>query len=663
MNRRLLLLLAIVAFAAPGLILRAQQQPAQPPQGPPGILRGIVVREGTSEPIRDVRITAGRGINLANTAPLIESALAAGLPAASIESLLNSLSVQAAGGAGVAGGAQQTFSAVTDSEGRFIIEGIPPGQHTVTAQREGFFGPVPNGVNAAIAPAGARGTATITSQQTTEITLTMIPGAAVSGRVLGPNGMPVTNIAVEVLRPVYTNGVRTMQILNQKPSDDRGEYRLFQLPPGEYYLAATPRQIAGVRGAAANSPAQPIEVRTYYPNAIDARNALPIKLKPGDDLNGMNLQLQTLLGAKVSGRVVSLLPANAPVPQTAAALVNRGNNASITLLPRDRNAFVDPRLSLGISASLVSPNDGAFEIPNVPAGAYDVYASVPVAYGWGPAQPPGLATAPVAYGRASIDVRGSDVSGVTISVHQGVDVKGQIFVDGKPALAPVRMGLLPADSSSGIPVFNQVGRGTIAIQQDGSFLIPLVPEATYRPQPTILAGAAITQLMTQLNRGGRGAIAATATPPPTPPPLPANAYVADVRQGGTSVYDDGLSIGTSLVGPLEVQINTNGGALQGTVVGAGQQPHTQGAVVVLMPPVNRRQNPLLYRTASPDAQGTFTINAVLPGPYKLFAWESVPVSAYLNADFMKTYEDRGVSIIVPAGATIAQAVTLIPAEK
>jgi hypothetical protein len=75
--------------------------------------------------------------------------------------------------------------------------------------------------------------------------------------------------------------------------------------------------------------------------------------------------------------------------------------------------------------------------------------------------------------------------------------------------------------------------------------------------------------------------------------------------------------------------------------------------------VNRRQNFALMRTATTNAQGKFTMSALPPGPYRLFAWESIPAGAYQNAEFMKAYEDRGVSVIVQAGATMAQTVTSI----
>ena len=73
MNRKYLLQLAIFALVSPLLIARAQQ-------GPAGILHGVVVREGTSEPIRDAQISAG-----------------------------------------------PQFKASTDRDGRFTIEGLPAG--------------------------------------------------------------------------------------------------------------------------------------------------------------------------------------------------------------------------------------------------------------------------------------------------------------------------------------------------------------------------------------------------------------------------------------------------------------------------------------------------------------------------------------------------------
>jgi hypothetical protein len=57
------------------------------------------------------------------------------------------------------------------------------------------------------------------------------------------------------------------------------------------------------------------------------------------------------------------------------------------------------------------------------------------------------------------------------------------------------------------------------------------------------------------------------------------------------------------------------------------------------------------------------MRAIPPGPYKLFAWQSIPAGAYQNSDFMKPYEDRGVSVNVQAGATMSQTLAVIASER
>lgn len=85
-------------------------------------------------------------------------------------------------------------------------------------------------------------------------------------------------------------------------------------------------------------------------------------------------------------------------------------------------------------------------------------------------------------------------------------------------------------------------------------------------------------------------------------------------------------------------------------------------MVVLIPPEERRQNLALYRTASTNAQGAFMMTGVHPGAYKLFAWESIPTGADHNADFVKSQEEKGTAVVVPAGAAVSQAITLIPTQ-
>ncbi|HEY2572958.1 MAG TPA: hypothetical protein VGH65_02775, partial [Verrucomicrobiaceae bacterium] len=157
--------------------------------------------------------------------------------------------------------------------------------------------------------------------------------------------------------------------------------------------------------------------------------------------------------------------------------------------------------------------------------------------------------------------------------------------------------------------------------------------------------------------GARGQ--AAAAPPPVTTPLPPSAYLADIRQDGVSVYDNDLVIGSQAAGPLDVIVKTDGGTIDGSVFGTDRKPVASGIVVVLIPPESRRQNPALYKSVRTDAQGHFVMNAVPPGAYSLFSWETVKPGAYQNADFLRQYEGRGTPVTITAGSKGSAEVTLI----
>ena len=73
----------------------------------------------------------------------------------------------------------------------------------------------------------------------------MVPGALISGRVRDAAGRPQSNVNVQVFTISYQTNQPILQPVAAKTTDDRGEYRLFWLKPGEYFVAATPRQGAG----------------------------------------------------------------------------------------------------------------------------------------------------------------------------------------------------------------------------------------------------------------------------------------------------------------------------------------------------------------------------------------------------------------------------------
>ena len=82
---------------------------------------------------------------------------------------------------------------------------------------------------------------------------------------------------------------------------------------------------------------------------------------------------------------------------------------------------------------------------------------------------------------------------------------------------------------------------------------------------------------------------------------------------------------------------------------------------MLVPPASRRKNSLLYKTAVANEDGRFTMTGIAPGPYKIFAWESIPATAWLNADYISKYEELGRSLTVPG--SLEAPLNLIPRDR
>jgi hypothetical protein len=268
-----------------------------------------------------------------------------------------------------------------------------------------------------------------------------------------------------------------------------------------------------------------------------------------------------------------------------------------------------------------------------------------------------------AIGRTTVDVRGSNVDNVNVTVIPGVDVKGRVTVDGKPSSPNLLMSIALEDfSTTGNAdrelgsILTQTFRTPPRIEADGTFVFRGVPPGRYR----LFAGIGSSHSVQADEDAREQAKSGAVVLPPVPTiTLPANAYVADIRQDGVSVYGKRLIVGEQSVSPLEVTVKTDGGSVEGTVVDAGGKQAAARLYVVLIPSINQRQNPELYKVELSDEQGHFRMNVVPPGRYTLFAWLNVQPGAWENAEFLRQYEGRGFSVTVSANSKLTTELEVI----
>jgi len=597
------------------------------PPAEPGTIQGVVTRAGTTEALSGAQVTLQGGAAdpqalqvLLNTAAsqgivvkpepnastpatiraLADAAAARGFPlsVSNLQSQLASLS------------GKTPPTTTTDRDGVFTFKDVAAGAYTVRVQKEGFFGKPEGGVYQPTAAIDVR----VLPKETANANLSMAPGAIVGGRIYDANGQVMSNANVQIYTVAYAFGHAVLAPLVAKVTDDRGEYRLFWVPPGDYYLAVTPRPPAPSPGV----PASTLPVKTFYPGVTDIAQARTVSIRGGEDMGGMDIAIRGARAFKVSGQISSLLPPPAP-PQLGAPGVN---GAVLMLLNRDQAAPDDGGTRAAGTVPLL-PTTGQFELANVLPGAYELFARV--------SDPSVAATgAPAfAWGRARFEVRDNDVSNISITVPPSVEVRGTAAASGAARIPPnTRVTLLPADATVKHPAYQLVFTRSGLVAPEGTFSVPAVLEGHYR-----VAGVA-----------GLG------------PDL----YLADVRQGAMSVFDSGFSVSTRSNDPIQVVVGSGAGTVEG-VVRESPSKGFPGANVVLVPEASRRENLALYFPTTSDASGRFVIRGVPPGDYKLFAWESIPPFAYQNPAFLAKHEERGRIVHLGQGGTVNAELNFIPA--
>jgi Carboxypeptidase regulatory-like domain len=621
MTRRQIVTALLFIAAGSSVGAAASQKPAVEE---PGAIRGVVTRVGTAEPLNGAQVTLqGGAANPQALQVLLNTAASQGIVVKPEPGASTSQIIQALSNAAIARGFPLTTAnlytqlaslsgktpptTTTDRDGRFLFKDVSPGNYTVRVQKEGFFGKSEGGAN----PPTAATDVEVDAGKTAEADLAMIPGAIVGGRIFDEKGQLMSNAVVQAFTVAYAFGRATLAPQVSKVTDDRGEFRLFWVPPGEYYLAVTPAPVAPAPGV----PAAASPLKTYYPGVTDIALAKTVTITGGEDMGGMDIPLRGIRSFKVSGQVNSLI---APPPTQLGA---PGVNAAVLFMLNRDEVAPDDANGRQVGVVPLIPSTGQFEISNIMPGVYELLARVadPAAQVAG-----GL---PLAWGRARFEVRDMDVANLAIVVSPSSEVTGTLVAtEGAKVPASMRVQLLPDDASIRIPAFQLVLTRSAIVGPDGTFKIPAVPEGHYRVMT--VAG------------------------------LPPDLYLADVRHKAMSVFNAGFDVRSGENDPIQVLVGSGAGTVGG-VVQDGPVKVVAGATVALVPEAARRGNLALYVSAVTDAAGRFVMRGVPPGDYKLFAWESVRPFAYQNGAFIAKNENRGRVVHVGQGNTVNAELTII----
>ena len=407
----------IPAIALLPLLLQAAAQEERP-QG--AAVSGTIIHSLTREPLRRVEVTL---------VPVKET------PA---------LPERAVGGQPVPGAKSASRTVVTGPDGGFRFDNVADGSYLVIVRREGMLPGRP-----------APGLSPVRIQVRDGVSITglryaLSPQAVISGRVVDDEGEPAAGIQVVALRrapPEARTGF--MPASGGVQTDDRGEYRLRNLPPGRYLIQAVPLMQRSLQTAENQRTAL---ASTFHPDATEPEAAAWVSVGEGQEAANVEIRLRRVPVRRITGRV--LLEDGRPAQRFFVSRIPSGSFATLSL---------PDRMDYG-------SEPGSFILGGVPSGSWILTARLLDE------------TNPLTQRTAStrVDVGNRDLEGVEIRFQPPFALRGQVRVEG-PGAEQAKSELAKAQVIlASLPVGFSFAQAPV--KEDGTFEVTLHAPGRYRIQ-------------------------------------------------------------------------------------------------------------------------------------------------------------------------------------
>lgn len=390
----------------------------------------------------------------------------------------------------------RTRITVTDDAGRFTFAALPALNFSLWASKPGYVTAYYGGRRPGRGPGVP---IALADGQRVSLTLKMLRGAVITGTITDPLGRPA-QAQVQILQYQMIGGESVLQsarfVSGISPlglnTDDRGVYRVYGLPPGDYIVSASVRatpgdlrptttadvqwaqQITQPPAAAPGMPAAavpPAAAQTvgyssvYFPGTVDPSAASVVSLSAGEERTGINFSLQMVPTARIEGTVVD------PDGRRVSA-------AQLTILPK--SVVGDVFLMLP-RATVV---DGRFVASGISPGTYVVTArGRGAAPGGAPAGGRGGAPPSSLWAMTEIVVAGKDFTGIEMRLEPGIPISGRFAFESATGQPPANVNNYRASlgawrSGTGPSVSITVPSATV--DAEGRFQFASVVPGAYR---------------------------------------------------------------------------------------------------------------------------------------------------------------------------------------
>ena len=478
-------------------------------------------------------------------------------------------------------------TAMTARDGSFLFSDVESGRYAIDVSRSGFAiaKGVPSSSQVSVGVAG----------DVKDIELYMTALSTISGRVVNESGEPVSDVSVVALQPYYEGNQRYLNPTfrprtrvggTHALTDERGEYRLYDLESGDFYLAVWGAGLdAGVDGP-------PI----YYPGITDATRASVVRVGAGVELPAVDIRLIDRPFYRVTFEVLGL--------NEAVSCVFRQEQMWLIQRSSDFDVLLSYSTGLFDHGAFRQVGENRWSTSLLPNGSYDIFFS--------PCMGQGVT------GRAEFSIVDEDVE-TEVELREGSPLQARFSLATGSSLdlsgAEVRLDSVewPRYTPPAVMIWSD-GRGCFVVRR------PIPPRNCFA-----LADGQYT-----VDVAG----------------LPANAFVHSIRYAGRDVVNGIIAIDGGAAGELEIVVGGPGGVIEGRVTDSSNEV-VSGARVVLTPVSNRLwSNSTLFRNVRTDQGGAFSIAGIGPGEYVVLAFEYLEDGSWRDPGFLDRYGAAGERITI-----------------
>lgn len=498
-------------------------------------------------------------------------------------------------------------TAMSDAEGRYEFRDLPAGRFSLSVSKAGYVA-VQYGQTRPFEQ--GKPIDLVDAEVMDKADFVMPRGSVISGRIVDEFGDPMSEAMVTAMRSVWAGGRRRLQSTGRSAmTNDLGQFRIYGLSPGDYYVSATMRGSAemmamemammsamgggGAGGPVGSNPSSGY-APTYFPGTTSGAEAQKITVAPGQEVQNTDFALLPVRLAKVAGIVLS--SDGKPV-----------EGAMLTMAPKSMEAA-----GMMMGGTSRSDKNGAFTISNVPPGDYvlqsrtlqitmsgggDNMVFTARVGGDGPGADGEVGSMPLSVG-------GEDLLNVVLVTSKGATAAGHLIFEGgaKPtSITNIRVMPVAADGEGG-PMMMMGSPNTV--KADGTFDV------------RGLSGARLFRVAN----------------------LPAGWTLKSVRVNGADITDTGMEFkaGEAVTG-VDITLTSKLSQVSGTVTGSGSDLVKDYTVVIFAEDSQQwtLPNTRYVFGRRPDQNGRFDVKGVPPGSYYAAAVEYLPDGEWNDPDVLE----------------------------